>query len=71
MVLKEPKTVLFGSSPNFIATLKDADKVITAEEIPNLDKKTLKVSKDYDLFFVEPAALTIVGKYLGQTLVLR
>ena len=70
---KEPKTVLFGSSPNFIATLKDAfDKVITAEEIPNLDKKTLKkLAKDYDLFFAEPAALTIVGKYLGQTLAPR
>jgi large subunit ribosomal protein L1 len=70
---KEPKTVLFGSTPNFIETLKSAfNKVITAEEIPNLDKKTLKhLAKEYDLFFAEPAALTIVGKFLGQTLAPR
>jgi large subunit ribosomal protein L1 len=70
---KDPKTVLFGSNPNFIETVRGAfNKVITAEEIPNLDKKTLKhLAKEYDLFFAEPATLTIVGKYLGQTLAPR
>jgi len=70
---KAPKTVLFGSTPNFIESVKDAfDKVVSAEEIPNLDKKQLKkLAKDYDLFFAEASTLTLVGKYLGQTLAPR
>lgn len=70
---KAPKVVLFGTTPNFINSVNSAvDKVITGEQIPTLDKKTVKkMATEYDLFFAEPTALTLVGKYLGQTLAPR
>lgn len=70
---KAPKVALFGSTPNFINTVKDVfDKVIKEEQIPNFNKKTAKkLAKEYDLFFSEPKTLTLVGKYLGQTLAPR
>lgn len=70
---KAPKVLLFGSTPNFINSVKDVfDKVVVEEQVPNFDKKTAKkLAKDYDLFFSEPKTLPLVGKYLGQTLAPR
>jgi len=70
---KAPKVALFGTTPNFITSVKEAfDKVITGEQIPTFDKKSgKKLTKDFDFFFAEPQTLTLVGKYLGQTLAPR
>lgn len=70
---KAPKIALFGTTPNFIHTVDSAfDKVITGEQIPTFDKKTgKKLADEFDLFLSEPAALVLVGKYLGQTLAPR
>ncbi len=70
---KAPRVAFFGLTPNFINSVKDVfDKVITGDQIPTFDKKTgKKLAAEYDLFFAEPAALTLVGKYLGQTLAPR
>ena len=70
---KAPKVALFGTTPNFIESVRSAfDNVITGEQIPTYDKKTgKKLADEYDLFLSEPGALTLVGKYLGQTLAPR
>lgn len=70
---KAPKAVLFGSTPNFVNSVSSAfDKVISGEQIPTLDKKAVKkMAAEFDLFFSEPATLTLVGKYLGQALAPR
>lgn len=70
---KTPKVALFGTTPNFINSISSVfDKVITGEQIPTYDKKTgKKLAAEFDLFFAEPAALVLVGKYLGQTLAPR
>jgi large subunit ribosomal protein L1 len=70
---KAPKVALFGTTPNFINSVSSAfDRVITGDQIPTFDKKSgKKLAKEFDLFFAEPASLTLVGKYLGQTLAPR
>jgi len=70
---KKLKVLLFASESGLRNELKDlVDKVVTIEEIPNLDKKQTKsIAVDYNLFFAENKAMPIVGKYLGQILAPR
>jgi len=64
------KTVLFLKDKTLISELKDkVDRIIGADEIPNLDKKQVKqIASFFDLFFAEPAAMGLIGKHLGQIL---
>jgi large subunit ribosomal protein L1 len=71
--MPKPKTLLFASEINLVNTLKPVmDKIISAADVPKLEKKTVKkLARDYDLFFAEPASMAIIGKYLGQVLAPR
>ncbi|NPA86451.1 MAG: 50S ribosomal protein L1 [Candidatus Diapherotrites archaeon] len=45
------------------------DKIITKDELQNLDKKAVKkLAKEFDFFVAEPAVMPLVGKIMGPVL---
>ncbi len=68
-----PKVLLFAKDSNTINLLKNSvDRVVNAEEIASMEKKSAKkIAREYDLFFAEPTVMSLVGKHLGQVLAPR
>jgi len=66
---KELKTVLFAKK----ALASDAkglvDKIVTEEELADLNKALAKkLASDYDVFISEPTLMAVIGKNLGTVL---
>lgn len=68
---KPIKIALFADKA-LAAEVKKAEvveKVITKDELMNLDKKSAKkLAKEFDFFLAEPALMPLIGKHLGVVL---
>jgi large subunit ribosomal protein L1 len=67
---KKIKVAIFATGELAVNAKKVADRVLSAEDIDDLDdkKKVKKLANEYDFFLSEPQLMVKIGKNLGQVL---